>query len=173
MIPCVREMLIGLFGESKVHYDDKFTGGTYINVMTCISQGLAYAGYSNKEYIKDITSFDYGYMDAGTNSIDVVIPKGTRYDDALYIGDVSRQEYTREIEAVNPNESKFYIDIYEGNNQIMRLRFSKGGHSGQYKLFFSIEPKKGALRIDVYDSLYGGWVEDLSESDRMYFIPKN
>lgn len=166
MIPCVKKLLINKFGEDKVHFDAELKGSTYINVMTSISQGLAYAGYRNKEAIKDITSFDYGLMDHEKKQIAVVIPKGTKYEDALFCKDVTRKTFKVDVEGVGGNASKFFLDIYEGNNKILTLTYDKEEHSGKYRVFFSIDDKKGLLRVDVLDLEYSEWLTDVSEEER-------
>lgn len=170
MIPCVKKMLIEKFGESKVHFDSEVKGGTYINVMTSIAQGLAYAGYRNKEIIKDITSFDYGFMDYESGKVRVVLPKGTRYEDALFKEDISRVEYTCDVVGLDPTAKGFRLNIYESENKILTLIFDKGVHSGSYRIFFSIDDKKGLLRIDVFDIEFMEWIKDISEEERMFKI---
>lgn len=174
MIPCVKKMLIDKFGEDKVHFDIEVKGGTFINVMTSIAQGLAYVGYRSVDVIKDITSFDYGFMDYETDKIEVVLPKGTKYQDAIFNKDSTRVEYTCDIVGVDSNKKKFFIDIYEGNNKISRLMFDKTTlHSGRYRVFFSIDNKKGLLRVDVYDTGIMDWVKDLPEEERKFKMQNN
>ena len=178
MIPCVRKCLEEIF-PGKVHFDRETESVYYINVMTCISQGLALYGFNDEQslIVDDVTSFDYGYYDNAKDEIEVIIPKGTPYSEIQkYRVDEKTtpqgSPFSRHIQQKDPRGSGFWIDIYEGDRKIMHLVFDKNDHSGYYTLYFSIDPYTGVLQIHVYDPQYSHWVQDLSVEDREWTMTR-
>lgn len=177
-IPCIRRMIEKMF-PGKVSFASEKTGPYYVNMMTCIAQGLAVQGYydSPSKTIDNITKYTYGFWDDYSKSVHVVIPKNTRYSETYT--DLSRDGilkstmYSIEIEQVNKNASSFHVDIYEEDKRILTLRFDKYRHSGTYRIFFSIDPNTGILEVKVYDIEAQKWVDDLSRDERMFEISEN
>ena len=180
VIPCVRRLLENIFGTEKVYFDDVSKADIYINILTCLSQGLAYAGYNESDYnrIDDITSFDYGILDCFTKKVEVIIPKNTNIEETDY-HDFNKNGlppvtvFSRQIVQENMSSPSFYIEIFEGNDRIMKLSFNKKQHSGTYDLFFKIDAKRGILEVHVYDIRKQKWVDDLSYSERSYQMTKH
>lgn len=173
MIPCVRNLLCEMFGANKVFFDKDV-----INVMTSISQGLAYAGYRESDftYIDDICNFDYGIWDDIGKEIYTIIPKNTSISDTDTY-DFSKKwqppidyKFKVNVEQVDRGATAFGIDLYEGNKNIMHLTFDKTEHSGLYTLYFKIDAKRSILQVFVWDNGLGKWIDDLPIGDRSFQI---
>ncbi len=174
-IPCVREKLQQMFPE-KIFYDSEKQGPYFVNMMTCISQGLAIQGYYDDpaSVIDNVTAYDYGIMDGFSDTIEVVIPKNTSYSatdiDLSKNGMIPQTDFSIDVEQVDQNKSSFYLDIYEGKTMIMKLNFDKSRHSGYYRVFFKIDASKGVLEVKVFDTVESKWIDDLRRDQREFTI---
>jgi molecular chaperone DnaK (HSP70) len=173
MIPAVRNLLEEEFGRDKIYYDEN-----ELDILTCISQGLALAGYresvSEPIQLEDITNFSYGVWDAETKKVHTIIPKGTPILDTDFnfrSKSMSIGKYYAEIEHIDPQHNDFRVYIHEDRNRVLELHFKGSVHSGDYKLVFRIDPRKGWLEVRVWDNLHG-WVEDLEIEDCRYAISR-
>lgn len=174
IIPSVREKLADIFGKEKIHFDETTQGGYLINVMTGISQGLAWFGYrpDHNMRVDDITSFDYGIYDRINDRLEVVLEKGTKLSAAsasLFTGHRLPPEnyvYYREIYHKDKDLPFFYVEITEGDRIVKTLHFNKAKHSGCYRLFFAIDERRGLIEVHVYDTINAEWIEDLPLGDR-------
>lgn len=174
-VPCVRHMLMDMFPD-KVTYDRKKQGQYYVNMMTCISQGLAIQGYyeTPSDIIDNVTAYSYGFWNDSQKQVEVVIPKNTNFSatdiDLSENTLLPQTEYYRDVSQTDMSKKAFHVDIYEDHNKIMRLNFNKSVHSGYYRIYFRIDPSKGVLEIKVYDSGNFKWLTDLDVEERQYKI---
>lgn len=174
-IPCVRKKLEELFPD-KIMYDEKKQGPFFVNMMTCISQGLAIQGYYDDPSvaINNVTAYDYGIMNAYENKIEVIIPKNTNFADTdidlSKKGLIPSTKYYLDVEQVNKSSRGFFIEIYENKTKILKLIFDKNRHSGFYRVFLKIDAGKGILVVKVYDKIEDKWVDDLKEEALEYTI---
>jgi molecular chaperone DnaK len=171
-IPAVKTMLENLFSPMKVYFDGTKRGDFYINVLTCIAQGLAFAGYreNNIPLVDDVTSFPYGVYDEGRKQIVVIMPKNARIREAVVNKATLEGKYCTDMQQTNMGASSFYFDLYEDKQKIMRLTFNRGRHSGRYKIFFSIDSNLGILTVDVYDTGHCKWLDDIPEEGRRFTV---
>lgn len=174
LIPAVRKCLEKSFGHNKVFLDSEQKGGYNINVMTCIALGLAVQGFQNGNQLKvlDVTSHSYGILDGSTHQLVTIIPPNTPIDETRVNKVTLEGKYHLAIENVNRDCPHFQVEIYEDNHNILELIFNKEDHSGDYDIFFEIDPKRQVLEVFVYDTNACKWLEDVPAGERSYEITK-
>ncbi len=157
LIPCIQDIVFEFFDKSLVRNPRK-------NALTSIVKGLAVAGYqkNNRKLLSDIVDSDYGIWDSGNNNISIILPKGTKIDDTEYdrftaSGGISKSYIARGNVAPK-------VEVYQNKNKLGEFFLPQRG-GGVYRIFFSVDAKKGWLSINIYDIELGQWYENVMNSE--------
>ena len=155
LIPCVQELLRKKFGFAKLK------AGKPLDVLTSIVQGLSIVGMKEDSIVSDVVDNDYGIWDDDRNCFLRVIEKGIPVSETRFDRITQNGKY-QQIETSKKNARDVKIQVFQNNlngiTHIGNIHFNDVG-SGNYKLFMSVDAKKGTLSVNLYDVVQRRWNE--------------
>ena len=158
-IPCVQKMLMSKFmGQMDSKIDQ-------LELLTSIARGLSIVGCQEKQVIDDVVDNSYGFWDVKEDCFVEVIKKGVKVKDTEF---VQKQKKGQHIDFVNnnPNSTRMEIEIYQSNQQgDLKLGTIKltGTDDRKYRLFMSVDKKKGYLHCYFLDTEEGTWLDEMGK----------
>ena len=129
-------------------------------------------GCREMEIVEDVVDNDYGFWDATDDKFEPVIKAGTKVKETV-VDRLNQKGISRKITLSNPNAKSAEIPIYQHNlNGIQRLgTVSISDVGGKlYRLYMTVNAKKGVLQIELYDIHKERWMDYISSEDRKFNI---
>jgi len=165
LIPAVQNVVKKIFSPGKVRVHD--------NPLTSISQGLAIAGglLQGQKVHNDITDFDYGLWDDREKAVSVIIKAGTKYSDTMF--DINNDIGIKKVyQVINDQSDHILLEVYAKESNIdiklheIKIPITPGPiNTNRFKIFFTIDDKKGWFSVKVYDLFEADWIEPPTESN--------
>ena len=182
LIPAVQHLLIDRFGSmkvtAKIGKPDTFVKELKHNripeseVLTSIVRGLAMIGCKNETLIDDVVDSDYGIWDGVENHFIPIISKGMRVKDTTLIKS-SQQGMMEEFECLEQNVHSVEALVYQrnlsGEQMLGRINIVNPGGK-KYKIFMSVDKKKGMLTVSFYDVVKHRWIDEIPLNQRQYTL---
>ena len=181
LIPCIQELLISKFGRKKVVTDPgrilkRFD--TEKEVLTSIVRGLAAVGFKKNDSRRfdDVIDCDYGVWVDARNTFDPILHQGTPVKEASKFDKVFQEGAYEEYITQHSTQKTVTMQIFQSNAANAKTPYSKLGTvfiedagGKEYKVFMHIDPDKGMLLVDIYDTKKKRWIP-ISQDEKEFSI---
>lgn len=181
LIPAVQDLLRDRFGNNRVASEIteqdavikslKRIKVSESEVLTSIVRGLAMVGCKDEALIEDVVDSDYGYWDDKYNEFIPLIKKGTLVKDTEF-DKLTKKGIYDEVECLDQDVSSVAILVYQhnlnGNQKLGTIDILPG--SKKYRIYMSVDKKKGILVVTLYDSIQQRWMDEIPEEERQFTL---